>query len=503
MLTFFVAFLLAVIVAAVLTPVVTAMAHRFNLFDVPDNVRKVHLRAIPRLGGIAVVTAVLTPIAALSLRENEVAAALFADVGMVWAFALGALGIVALGLYDDLRGANARLKFAVQFVVAVGLWLAGFRVEAIGGSLGLTVDIGLLSLPITVLWIVGVVNAVNLIDGLDGLASGIALIAAAALFGVALLNGQVLLALLMASVAGALVGFLFYNFNPARIFLGDSGSLFLGYVLAVASLWTHHKAATVTVVGVLPLFVVAVPLIDTTLCIIRRMARGQSPFSPDREHLHHRLMALGLTHKGSVLTLYAVAALFALAGLALAANTGTGLELVRAAVAVTAALVAGFVLIARVGLLGDNPPHAAALVTTARKVAREVRRASSLDAAWRQVEETLPTLGCEEARLVVHTLHEEAVEPTVLVWRRPGAGAEDTDELKLTVTGQRGRGRVGEMTALWSARQDPPLRAAQRQAMLSLHEALRDVSARNTDAVQTMTPTPSTARIARHLDAAE
>lgn len=501
MLTFFVAFLIAVAVASILTPLVTRLAHRFQLFDVPDNVRKVHIRAIPRLGGIAVVTAVLTPIAALSLHENQIADALFKDVSMVWAFALGAVGIVALGLYDDLRGADAKLKFAVQFVVAVGLWFAGFRVDAIGGSVGFALDIGLLSLPITVLWIVGVVNAVNLIDGLDGLASGIALIAATALLGVALMDGQILLALLMASVAGALVGFLFFNFNPARIFLGDSGSLFLGYVLAVASLWTHHKAATATVVTALPLFVMAVPLLDTTLCIIRRVSRGQSPFSPDREHLHHRLMALGLTHKGSVLTLYAVAAIFALAGLALAANTGDGFDVVRAVVAVSAALVAGGVLIARVGLFGDNPPHAAAMVTTAKKAARQVRHAPSLDAAWRQVEDTLPALGCEEARLVLHARPDDAAEATVLVWRRPGPGAEDSDELKLTVT--RGTGRIGEMTALWNARQDPPVRAAQRQALLSLHRALREVSARHGESLDNVAQLQRPLAPRQRLDAAE
>lgn len=480
MLTFFVAFVIAVAVATVLTPIVTALAHRFQLFDVPDNVRKVHVKAIPRLGGIAVVLAMLTPIAALPLHDNDIARALFADVTLVWAFALGAVGIVALGLYDDLRGADAKLKFAVQFVVAIGLWFAGFRIDAIGGSMGFALDVGLLSLPITVLWIVGVVNAVNLIDGLDGLASGIALIAATALLGVALMDGQVLLALLMASVAGALVGFLFFNFNPARIFLGDSGSLFLGYVLAVASLWTHHKAATATVVTALPLFVIAVPLLDTTLCIIRRVSRGQSPFSPDREHLHHRLMALGLSHRGSVLTLYAVAAIFALAGLSLAANSGDRFDVARAVVVVSAALVAGIALVLRVGLFGDAPADAIGLVRSARDVARQVRDAPTLESAWRQVEYSLPALGCEEASLVVHTLHRGATTPTVLVWHRAEASEPRSAEHQaLVLRGPRRGGRVGALTARWPSRQDPPLRAAQRKALQSLHRALRDVSVRS------------------------
>jgi len=475
MTTFFVAFLISVIVATALTPLVTALAHRFQLFDVPDNVRKVHVKAIPRLGGIAVVLAMLTPIAALSVHDNDIARALFADVRLVWAFALGALGIVALGVYDDLKGADAKTKFGVQFVVAVAMWAAGFRIDAVGGSFGLAIDLGLLSLPLTALWIVGVVNAVNLIDGLDGLAAGIALIAATALFGVALMNDQVLLALCMAALAGSLVGFLFFNYNPAAIFLGDSGSLFLGFVLAVVSLWTHHKAATaVTVITALPLCVVAIPILDTTLCIIRRVSRGQSPFSPDREHLHHRLMALGLSHRAAVFTLHTVAGLFALAGVALVdGNT------VRIALAVGVALVAGIALVVRVGLFGDAPVVATDLVSTARDAARQVRNAPTFDAAWRQVEDTLPALGCQEARLVVHTLHLGAVSPTVLVWHRSGPAEPHAPEQQaLVLRGPRGRGLVGELTALWDARQDPPLRAAQRKALKSLHRALRDVSLR-------------------------
>jgi UDP-GlcNAc:undecaprenyl-phosphate GlcNAc-1-phosphate transferase len=476
MLTFVAAFLLALVVATVLTPIVTALAHRFQLFDLPDHGRKVHVNAIPRLGGIAVVLAMLTPIAGLSLHDNAVARALFADVTLVWAFALGALGIVGLGIYDDLRGAGAKTKFSVQIVVATAMWAAGFRIDAVGGSFGLAVDLGMLSLPLTVLWIVGVVNAVNLIDGLDGLAAGIALIAATALFGVALMNGQVLLALCMAALAGSLVGFLFFNANPALIFLGDSGSLFLGFVLAVVSLWTHHKAATaVTVITALPLCVVAVPILDTTLCIIRRTSRGQSPFSPDREHLHHRLMALGLSHRAAVLTLHGVAALFALAGVALVDGNA-----VRITLAVVLALVAGIALVLRVGLFGDAPADAIGLVRSARDVARQVRDAPTLESAWRQVEHTLPALGCEEASLVVHTLHEGATAPTVLVWHRAEASEPRSAEHQaLVLRGPRRGGRVGALTARWPSRQDPPLRAAQRKALQSLHRALRDVSVRS------------------------
>jgi len=471
MLTFLIAFLLAMSVAAVLTPTVAWAAHRFGLLDQPDFARKVHVRAIPRLGGIAVVLGMLAPILALTLHENRIAAALFDTTRLVLAFVVGAAGIVGLGIYDDLKGARARLKFVVQIAVAVVMWLAGFRIEAIGGSLGLAVDVGLLSLPLTVFWFVGVINAVNLIDGLDGLAAGIALIAATALFGVALLSGQVLLALFMAALGGSLVGFLFFNFNPARIFLGDSGSLFLGYVLATTSLWTHHKAATATVITALPLFVVAVPLLDTTLCIIRRVSRGQSPFSPDREHLHHRLMALGLSHRGAVLTLYGVAGIFALAGVSLLSG-----DVVRTTVAVSAALVAGAVLVARVGLFGDQPREARALVDLADEKARLVQQAPTIDAAWREVEEALPALGCAEAELVVPL--GPAREARVLRWRRSASAIVDTDDHAIVVRSRRQPRRLGPLTARWGEHQSAPTRAAQRRALKRLHRALRAVSQR-------------------------
>jgi UDP-GlcNAc:undecaprenyl-phosphate GlcNAc-1-phosphate transferase len=487
MVTFAVAFGVALMIALVMTPLVTAMAHRLGLFDVPDHARKVHVRKTPRLGGIAVVSAVITPIAALTLRDNDISAAFFADPTLIVAFAAGALGIVVLGLYDDLRGADATLKFAVQFVVAIGLWAAGLRIEAIGGFVGASIDIGWLSLPLTVLWVVGIINAVNLIDGLDGLASGIALIAAAALFGTALVNDQVLLAVVMAAVSGALVGFLVFNFNPARIFLGDSGSLFLGYVLAVSSLWTHHKAATATVVGLLPLCVLAVPLIDTTLCIVRRVSRGQSPFSPDREHLHHRLMALGLSHRGTVLTLYAVAAVFAFAGVSMSSDAGF-----TSALALVAALGTGVVLVARVGLFGDRPKEAQALVELAHERARLVQQAPTLDAAWREVQEALPALGCEEAELVVPVPGDD--EARILRWHRTGALVLDSDVHALVVRSRRARRRLGPLTVRFREQPAPPTRAAQRRALTRLHRALGKVSLRTAGTVVGTSSSPAFVR---------
>lgn len=468
MLTYAVAFLMAAVVASVLTPLVAHLAHRRQLLDQPDLVRKLHGRAVPRLGGIAVTVAFLAPIAALAFYDNLVAAAVYADLPLALGFIGGALAIAGLGIFDDLFGTDARQKLAVQLVVAAAMWFVGFRVEHVGGSIGFSFDLGLLSLPVTVLWIVGVVNAVNLIDGLDGLASGIALAATLVLFGVAFASDQVLLCVLMVALAGSLVGFLVFNFNPARIFLGDSGSLFLGFVLAVASLWTHQKANAALAVTLIPLFALAVPLIDTTLCIVRRVARGQNPFSPDREHLHHRLMALGLSHRGAVLTLWAVAGAFGLAALELLDDNP-----LRRGAAVLAAFAVAALLVRKVGLFGVTPMAGKKLVVRARAVASQVRTAPNLDSAWREVEAVLPTLGCDEARLEVK---DDSEAPRVLAWRKgnePADRRRGRSVLRLPI-GR--RDAVGELEVLWSDRPTTaPMHAARKRALRSLHVALSDV----------------------------
>jgi UDP-GlcNAc:undecaprenyl-phosphate GlcNAc-1-phosphate transferase len=348
------------------------------------------------------------------------------------------------------------------------MWLAGFRIEHLGSLDGFSLSLGALSLPVTVGWIVAVINAVNLIDGLDGLAAGVALTATLVLLGVALAAEQVLLCLLMVALAGALVGFLVFNFNPARIFLGDSGSLFLGFVLAVASTWTQQKAHAAAAISLIPVFALAVPLLDTALCIVRRMARGQHPFSPDREHLHHRLMALGLSHRGAVLTLWALAGAFALAALELLDE-----HPLRRGAAVLVALAAAAVLVRKVGLFGVTPMAGKKMVVRARAVAAQVRSAPSLDVAWREVQAILPTLRCEEARLEIREAEDAA---RVLAWHNGnerGSRRRKPSVLRLPL-GR--RDLVGDLEVLWS--EGPitaPMHAARKKALRSLHVALSDL----------------------------
>ena len=294
-------FVVAGVLALALTPLVRRLAQRAGALD-PPGARKIHSVSVPRLGGVAVGLAVALAIGlenALGGRGGASAAA--------WrpVFIGGAL-IFVLGVWDDLRPVPPAVKVAVQ-IAAAGVAIALGVLIARVTVLGRTLDLGPLAVPVTILWIVGLTNAFNLMDGLDGLATGLAIIAAATCATVAVARDDVPGGMLLVALLGALCGFLPHNFNPATIFLGDSGSLVVGYVLAVTAITGWQKGATALAVAV-PLLIFALPISETLLSMGRR-ARGLGPrhvFSADREHMHHRLLGLGLSQRTAVLLLYGV-----------------------------------------------------------------------------------------------------------------------------------------------------------------------------------------------------
>jgi len=220
---------------------------------------------------------------------------------------VGSFAFFLIGLTDDLISLSPALRLVVQGSVSSFIWFMGVRIEFISfPSAGILLHLGWLSLPITVIWLTGVVNAINWIDGLDGLASGVCAIAAVAIFIVCLFTEQYGAAFVMIALAGSLLGFLYYNFNPAQIFMGDGGSYFIGFTIAGISLVGLVKGAAVTAV-VLPLVILAVPILDMSAVIIARLSSGNSPFMADRRHLHHRLLQLGLSHRLTVLFIYCLA----------------------------------------------------------------------------------------------------------------------------------------------------------------------------------------------------
>jgi UDP-GlcNAc:undecaprenyl-phosphate GlcNAc-1-phosphate transferase len=300
--TFLVAFLMALGIAALSTSPVLHLARWLRLFDQPDGVRKIHRAAIPRLGGIALAAGYLSPLVALLFYTNTFAVELREQDTRLHAFFLGAMAILGLGVYDDIRGCGAWAKLGVQSGVGLLLWYVGLRFDSFS-VLGATYELGMLSLPLTLLWVAGIINAMNLIDGMDGLAAGVSVFASLALFLIAIMDGNPILALFASALGGACLGFLLYNFSPALIFMGDSGSMGIGYMFAVAGLWTVSKRSTALAL-LLPAVALGLPIADTFLAFGRRALRGRSPFHSDREHIHHRLLDLGLSPRQAVLWLY-------------------------------------------------------------------------------------------------------------------------------------------------------------------------------------------------------
>jgi UDP-GlcNAc:undecaprenyl-phosphate GlcNAc-1-phosphate transferase len=273
---------------------------------------------VPRLGGVSVFFAIGLSIAVLLMFWENLITARFERTLPLGLGLLGAAGFIFfIGLYDDLRGARPWQKLAVQAVAATGLFFAGFQVQVITNPFThRAVELGWLALPVTILWLAAISNAFNLIDGLDGLAAGVGFFATLALFLMAILTFNPFVAAIAASMAGALLGFLPFNFSPARIYLGDSGSLTVGLILAALSVQSAQKGPILITVAI-PLMIFGLPLLDVGVTTARRLLSGHPLFRRDEEHLHHRLLKIGLNKRAAVLVLYGMTALFALASLLL------------------------------------------------------------------------------------------------------------------------------------------------------------------------------------------
>lgn len=300
------AFLISALTALLVTPLLLRALLARGIYGHARIKEGVEHKPVPRLGGVAVCIA--TSVALLGAAcVAACVPGMLSETPLTFFGGLLAGGwlLFGVGVLDDLHGLSPRTKLAAQVAAALLAYAAGFRIEQL--TFSGTVDLGALSLPVTVLWIVGVTNAFNLIDGLDGLATGIALVALATTLAVAASLGNWEVALVCAALAGALAGFLRYNLRPARIFLGDSGSLFVGFMLAVLSVHGSTKSTT-AVLTVIPLLVLGLPLLDTALAIVRRWLRGAPISRADERHLHHRLVAIGLTHTRAAVMLFLAAA---------------------------------------------------------------------------------------------------------------------------------------------------------------------------------------------------
>jgi UDP-GlcNAc:undecaprenyl-phosphate GlcNAc-1-phosphate transferase len=397
-----VALILSTLCAAILTPLVRKWALRWNLLDHALSARKVHGRPIPRLGGVAIALGFFAPLVGLLILRSDVGAMFLAERDLVLGLFIGGPLIAALGVYDDIKGANAGKKFAVQFAVAGVMYGFGFRVDSIANPFGEAIALGWLALPFTLLWFVGVINAMNLIDGLDGLAGGVALVAVATTFAISVERGHPLMILVCAALAGSIIGFLFYNFNPASIFMGDTGSMFLGFVLAASALRTHQKSSTAVAVLV-PAIALGLPILDTLLAMGRRAVRGQPIFQADREHIHHRLLAAGFTHRQAVLVLYGLCVFFGTMAVVLT-FVSSGAQ--TAEIILGLALVSFFFL-RRLGYirfeagraLGEKRKRNRAWRAEVRRLSRSLQTVVSVDDLWDVVSSCAKVFGARGVRL--------------------------------------------------------------------------------------------------------
>ncbi len=301
-------FATALVVGLVATPIVRGFAHRRGLLDHPGG-RKVHSIAIPRLGGLAMAIAFGVAIGAATIASPDLGAVGGLRPNRAVAILVGVALLVVIGIVDDTRGMRALVKLPLQIGTAlVAAWL-GLTVEQLHFPWG-TLELGILSVPITVAWIVGVINAVNLIDGLDGLASGVVLTALFAFGLLAAGDGVDPTLPIIAATAGAAVGFLAYNLHPATIIMGDTGSMFLGFVVAAIGI-SLTQDGVFPVAPWIPIVALGVPIIDTVWAIVRRTARGEPFFVADSGHVHHQLLRRGLSQRDAMLILAAVSAGFA------------------------------------------------------------------------------------------------------------------------------------------------------------------------------------------------
>jgi UDP-GlcNAc:undecaprenyl-phosphate/decaprenyl-phosphate GlcNAc-1-phosphate transferase len=315
--SYFLLFTFPLFLTLLVTPMVRKLALKWGAVDVPDNDRRIHKQIMPRLGGMGIFFSFALTLACVPLLNNLVSQGVDQRWHSLEVLLLPAAIIFLLGVYDDFHGLNAVVKTSVQVFAAGILYLQGFGIKFLSVPFYSSVELPMwLSFPLTALWVVGITNAFNLIDGIDGLAAGASVFAMLSLFVTSLMQGHTEICVVSLIISGAVMGFLRYNFNPASIFLGDSGSLFLGFMCAALSLVSAQKSSTMVAVAI-PLVSFGLPVVEVGLSMTRRLASGAPIFQSDRRHIHHMLLARGFNQRQAVIVLYAVCALFALFGIML------------------------------------------------------------------------------------------------------------------------------------------------------------------------------------------
>jgi UDP-GlcNAc:undecaprenyl-phosphate GlcNAc-1-phosphate transferase len=380
----------------------------------------------PRLGGLALLGAIVLALGGMLTLRNMVSDRVLAEGTRGLSLLVACLVVFLLGVYDDLRAARPWQKLAIQVLAASLLFAAGYRIELLSNPFTHTpISLGWLALPLTVLWLVAISNAFNLIDGLDGLAAGVGLFASVALFLLAALVSNVFVAATAATIAGALLGFLPHNFHPARIYLGDSGSLTVGLALAALSITSAQKGPVMVTLAI-PMLIFGLPLLEVSVTTTRRLLSGHPLFRRDEEHLHHRLVKIGIAKRLALFVLYGLAALFALSSLLLVNYSGTVAPLIAVLCGALAWMIVGQMrypefaeLDAHIRLALRSQAHVLRNQIAIRKTAAELGAADSAAELWHCLTSLLKLLGFDQATCELRSPENRA--PLEFKWERPAS----------------------------------------------------------------------------------
>lgn len=447
MTTCIIAFVAALAVALVATQGVRRFALRIGAVDVPDRFRKLHDGQIPRLGGIAIFVAFLFSLLALYILNPYVLNYILDGHRMeAMGCLLGGATALLIGVLDDLYDLRPRNKLLWQLVPASMAYMTGCSIGAVSLPFLGHIELGWLSLPITVLWFLCCMNAVNLLDGLDGLAAGVTLFVTLTLFLVGLMFDNLFSMVLMAALSGAILGFLVFNFHPARIFLGDSGSLLLGFLVAALSLLASRKAET-AVALLIPVVALGLPIMDTALAVLRRWYKRLPLEGADRQHIHHTLLGLGWSHRRAVLVLYSVCLALGLSAVLITFERSEVTVVVLGVLSLLAFVcirVFGQVkltdLAAKFTRERRSRQRESAALASLERVAQMMHTAEDIDDLWGLCSEALEHLSLDRAEL---RLHRGRPAAEIRVWTRlvldvAGKGESDSwsGHLNLAVGGK-------------------------------------------------------------------
>ncbi len=453
--TYFAIFLIAVCSSLVITPLIRRFCERYKLLDTPRDGRRVHSRAVPRLGGVAIYLSCLIALSTLPFVDNMLTHTLRQQASQIYVVLIPATLVLFLGIYDDLRGTNATVNFTALGLIAVLFYAMGGRIEGLSipfvGSVYLP---STLSFLLTLFWLVGIANAFNLIDGMDGLASGAALFSSMVILVVSFSQGASMMIVVALVFCGAIAGFLRYNFNPASIFLGDSGALFVGFTLAALSVQGAQKASTAVAVAV-PLLAFGLPVVDTAVTMTRRLISRKPMFQGDNEHIHHMLLARGWSQRQVALVLYGVCAGFGVVAMFFSTSGSRPTGFVLFVIAVVVIIAVGQLRYhemdeLRAGVrrtVGDRRARVANNIRV-RRASRALTKASDLRELFNAVSFMLESGEFDYARMqlghptggevnerALRTSQEREMRPDVelrngqILWSW-GAGADDSDEVE-------------------------------------------------------------------------